>query len=41
MAIREIHFNWAKGELELLERYLWKMLIVDPKQRAASEGLLA
>lgn len=31
----------GEGELELLGRYLRKMLIVDPKQRATSEGLLA
>lgn len=31
----------GEGELEILGRYLRKMLVVDPKQRATSEGLLA
>lgn len=31
----------GERELELLGRYLRKMVIVDPKQRATSEGLLA
>lgn len=47
--IRKAYFDGYKsdtlqlgdGELELLGRYLRKMLIVDPKQRATSEGLLA
>ncbi|KAL9126734.1 MAG: hypothetical protein Q9217_004261 [Psora testacea] len=31
----------GEGELELLGRYLQKMLVVDPEQRATSEDLLA
>ncbi len=31
----------GEGELELLGRYLRKMLIVDPKQRATTKDLLA